>query len=758
MRLRPYLILSLLWLLYFHPLVLHPAQTLFAPDSDFLAEHLPAKLFLNREWRETGELPLWNPHHFCGSPFVHDVQVGAFYPPNAVVYLVPEIAVGAALSWVIALHVIAAGVFAYIYARSHALNEVGSVVAAVGFMLSSKWLTHLLLAGHTVTAGLTWLPLVLLFAECGIARKRAWSVLCAGIALALLALGTHPQWALYAGMFAVAWTFPRDRADLRAWAACWFGAVVVAAMLAMVQLLPTMEAGQWSARSGKLDASGSLTVGLQTALALLGPSLAYSPPHSWEMQGVFGVYWLAAAVAAPLVCGGRSRWQFGVLCGLVVFAIGGAALVDWIPVFNLFRVPTRMLLIAAFPLAFLAGSTTHVLTQSGWSLEARIALARGFRRVVFVVGMPTILGLWLASGEVWWAFIAYWVAVVFALPLFVRVLQNQMSDTRARTALWLTILLVDLVSPVAVLPTVKPQADLYPASPALDYLKAQPDPVRVLDHDIGEGSPASFLGIGAPQAMVHGIATPRGYNPLDVRHYREFLAFVVNDPTPVRGNSPYTQQVMPNFEVGNPTLFELLRVTHRLAPNNAPPLPGAWRVVLDDPAPLAPNTPSRLPPHTLNERAKPVPRAWIVPKAERVTGDHLETLKACDFARTVLIASDNALSHPEIAAPGTARIAAYRANRVTVELDGSGGWLVLSDVWFPGWTCRVDGAEVPVYRANHAFRAVPVPAGTKVAEFRFAPRSYRVGWWLSACSLGLVLVFGAATARSRPRVVSSAFS
>ena len=173
MRFRPYLILALLWLLYFHPLILHPTQTLYAPYSDFLAEHLPAKLFLNREWNASGELPLWNPHHFCGAPFVHDIQVGVFYPPNAVTLVVPESAIGAALSWVIALHVLAAGVFAYLYARSHALNEAGSLVAAVGFMLSSKWMTHLILAGHTITMGLAWLPLVLLGIERAIANRSA---------------------------------------------------------------------------------------------------------------------------------------------------------------------------------------------------------------------------------------------------------------------------------------------------------------------------------------------------------------------------------------------------------------------------------------------------------------------------------------------------------------------------------------------------------------------------------------------------------
>ncbi|MBN9119453.1 MAG: hypothetical protein J0I06_09895, partial [Planctomycetes bacterium] len=163
---------------------------------------------------------------------------------------------------------------------------------------------------------------------------------------------------------------------------------------------------------------------------------------------------------------------------------------------------------------------------------------------------------------------------------------------------------------------------------------------------------ASFLGVGAPQAMVRGVSTPRGYNPLDVRHYREFLAFVVNDPRPVRGNSPYTQQVVPNFEVGNPELFRLLAVTHRVAPEDAPPLPGTWKPVLTDPAPpasppLLPASPERLPAHTLTEAVDPRGRAWIVPRAEPMPADGaLDALKQNDFSRTVLVTSDAAFPPP----------------------------------------------------------------------------------------------------------------
>jgi len=89
-RLRPYLILTLLWCAYFHPLILHPTQVLYSDYSDFLAEHLPAKVFLTA----SGARPA---NSRCGTRITsaarrsfHDIQVGCFYPPYAVMYVVPE--------------------------------------------------------------------------------------------------------------------------------------------------------------------------------------------------------------------------------------------------------------------------------------------------------------------------------------------------------------------------------------------------------------------------------------------------------------------------------------------------------------------------------------------------------------------------------------------------------------------------------------------------------------------------------------------
>ena len=59
--------------------------------------------------------------------------------------------------------------------------------------------------------------------------------------------------------------------------------------------------------------------------------------------------------------------------------------------------------------------------------------------------------------------------------------------------------------------------------------------------------------------------------------------------------------------------------------------------------------------------------------------------------------------------------------RLAVERPGV---FAVADAFFPGWTARAGGMEVPVLRANAAFKAVRVPRGEMELELRFEPR-----WW-----------------------------
>jgi uncharacterized membrane protein YfhO len=93
---------------------------------------------------------------------------------------------------------------------------------------------------------------------------------------------------------------------------------------------------------------------------------------------------------------------------------------------------------------------------------------------------------------------------------------------------------------------------------------------------------------------------------------------------------------------------------------------------------------------------------------------------------------------------------------VKIELDGDGpGWLVLTDMWFPGWTCTVDGEECPIYPGDYLFRTVPVPAGRHEIAFRFLPKSYVLGWRITLAMLIVYPGYGLLCMLRRLRLTKS---
>ncbi|GJQ57638.1 MAG: hypothetical protein SCALA701_04390 [Candidatus Scalindua sp.] len=60
----------------------------------------------------------------------------------------------------------------------------------------------------------------------------------------------------------------------------------------------------------------------------------------------------------------------------------------------------------------------------------------------------------------------------------------------------------------------------------------------------------------------------------------------------------------------------------------------------------------------------------------------------------------------------------YEPEYVSLEAESSqGGYLVLTDVFHPYWSAKVDGNPVEIIPAFHAFRGVKVPAGSHLVEF-----------------------------------------
>jgi len=84
-----------------------------------------------------------------------------------------------------------------------------------------------------------------------------------------------------------------------------------------------------------------------------------------------------------------------------------------------------------------------------------------------------------------------------------------------------------------------------------------------------------------------------------------------------------------------------------------------------------------------------------------------------------------------------------RPGRVEFETFLTGpGFLILSDAFYPGWEARVDSEKREILQADVCCRAVALEPGCHRVEFRYRPRSFRIGLVISLVTLVALLVFG----------------
>ena len=785
-RFAPCLLLILLACVFFAPLVLHPAQVLYSDHSDMLAMHLPMKRFLVRSWQLDGQLPRWCPYSFGGMPFLSDVQVAAFYPLHAPLLWLPEESVGTAMSWLVLLHVLIAGFNAYAYSRHRGLSTAGSLTTAAGFMFAGKWLLHVLAGGHYIMIPLAWLPLVLLFFERSVVRRSFADAIFAGALFALLVLGTHPQITLYAGLVAASWSFCvlRDAcpdSSVRTWISRWllYGvlASATAVILSAVQLLPSIEAAAESSRGIGVPISEVLGVFGYAVRQFFGPQ---SPP-GWEGSGGFGPVAFTLVLLAPFLQPGRFRWQMGCFAGLIVFSLGGAAVVQWLPGFRLFQIPVRMLLPAAFPAAFLCGVSVDSLvrkTPKPHSYTKLLWLCCGVALAINALGWP---GSFSSDPEKlrapWWPYALYWVVDAGCVAVLYWILRDKV----ARGGLLQRGLLVGCVLAEAWALTwphvaVRPIDAIYPLNPVVRWLaearqaSAKTGPWRVLDRCVPDAASTTPLGSALPMFGSVRVEPILGYNSFDVRRYKELLQMVAGETEPLQPRKGlFGFPISDVFPIAHKSLLDLLGTKYLIQPYPTNlPFPDAegpgsvnsWRLVevFEKPGEtysFLPGGMETLPAYAVYENTSAAPRAFMVHDwRQRDQRRPLEELAGTDFRKVVLLEEDAGVPVPtNVKGNDAIEFMSTRPDRIELNVKTSEpGFLVLAETAYPGWQCSMDGEQTPIRRADFAFQAVYVPAGTHEVRFEFEPRSLKLGSELSVAGLAglaLVLVGGVVGRRGR---------
>ncbi|MEK7323971.1 MAG: YfhO family protein [Chloroflexota bacterium] len=78
----------------------------------------------------------------------------------------------------------------------------------------------------------------------------------------------------------------------------------------------------------------------------------------------------------------------------------------------------------------------------------------------------------------------------------------------------------------------------------------------------------------------------------------------------------------------------------------------------------------------------------------------------------------------------------YRPGHFTVVAQTpEPAFLVLAEVWYPGWRATIDDDLVIIYRANTAFMAVQIPSGESAVTFNFTSPMLIIGAIISALTI-----------------------
>ncbi len=130
----------------------------------------------------------------------------------------------------------------------------------------------------------------------------------------------------------------------------------------------------------------------------------------------------------------------------------------------------------------------------------------------------------------------------------------------------------------------------------------------------------------------------------------------------------------------------------------------------------------------------------------------IAALHVTDLRRTAVVDRKFAAVLGDIAlqndSTATVELTAYEANRLVYKVSSKqGGVVVFSEIYYPGWTCTIDGEPADIARANYVLRAVRIPSGEHEVIMAFDPQTVRITETVAygaLAALALCVVIGAA--------------
>jgi hypothetical protein len=724
----------------FGRLVGHPRDILVGPQRDGandLTEYFqPLRVFQIESWKRHGQLPTWDPHLQLGRTIAGNPQTGLYYPAN---WLYSLFGTERITSWILVAHHLFGGWGMYLLCRRFNFERLAALLGGVTLMLAPYLVAQTAEGHYPQVSVAAWMPWAFLcFERLRTGRRFALPLMALVFALAFFA--GHAQEVYYLVIVLsvlvvvdviAGYSKSPDAAndkgesqDASAPSVCkfgckrispaqlllaWIGVGLLSVGLVAIDFLPIWRMSLETSRVvGGISAEGAGGAQWSNLRQMVYPFALGSPESALRNQSFYWETLLYVGVA-PLALA-----VFGVVAGwktypvprytilfvfLLLFALGASTPVyvllhKFLPGMSTFRIPSRIMFLAAAVLSVLAAAGAQQLLFRRRSAESTGIPRRSWTEAC----------VWVAM-----------IAVVAELSI------HAWAITR-----------------------VLPYSHIRQESGITQRFKGSATQYRVLvDQHL----------LGDEEAFRHDIAKVRGYEPFLLLRYTAMLEALIGPRDLLNEEAPGYVTHPQLAYAQNPR--NLLGVRYAVLPSaEAEHVPG-WNLVgSGSVAPRISLTQKKtLPqsiPYAIYENDKALPRAFVLGHIKAAEGRPAELLQSLEPTRELIVTRDELPRGPR-ADFTPAKILEYSPGRVVVDAElAAPGYLVLTDTLAAGWKAQANGKPAALIAADFGLRGVPLPAGKQRVMFSYSPPLWRQGALLSAIAL-VVCVYLLIRGRSQPK-------
>jgi len=682
--------------------------------------------FYQRECFWQGELPFWNPYNYCGVPFLAQWNTMPLYPPALLYLLLP---LTWSLSFFCLAHVEFAGLGMYFLCYRWTGNRLAAAIAGTAFACNGFSLS--LLIWPSPIATLSWMPWVVL------AVQRAWqhggrAIVWAALAGALQMLAGGPETILFTWLIAFA-IWAGEMLREKTWGATLlrFAAVVLLVVaLAAPQLLPFGELAGHSQRGlgfgdNKWSLPGRGWVNFLVPMAfgrITKENVFFQHGQGWTSSYYLGTGILLLALLAAGKVRERRAWLLaGISVVGFILALGDQTLPgkwarELLPQLTVLTYPVKYVTWIIFAGPLLAGLCLARWCQAENSFRPALLRLAGVltgliglilfwewmaplplddRSATLRNGLSRAAGLWAFAG-----LLLAWpktrtlearrmigLALVFVLWLDLRTHEPQQNPSAPNAVYAPGIVRAEL--------GLTPEPALG-RSRVMNSAAAEEQFANLHVADVKDGCLANRLGYFCNLNLLDGVPKVNGFLSLTPLEANGFIGLFY---------------VFKDANLSH--LLDFLGVSHVTAPGQLV----QWQA-----------RPSFHPLVTAGQRPVFLGDTNAVHELMRPTFDTTQ----------LVILPPDAAAFVTVTNQTRARVLAQQFLRDRVELElevPERSLVVLAQTFYPCWRAYADGQPVQLLRANYAFQAIEVPAGTRRVQLVYEDRAFRIGTILCGAAL-----------------------